>query len=73
MWRKSNENLLEKKNLRPTVKHRYGSVMLWGCMSVAGTEILCFISDNVDRMLYLAITKQSLVQSAVNFGLINNA
>lgn len=47
--------------------------MLWGCMSVAGTEILCFISDNVDRMLYLAITKQSLVQSAVNFGLKNNA
>ncbi|GFW80789.1 transposable element Tc1 transposase [Trichonephila clavipes] len=32
VWRKPN-TVLDPKNLRPTVKHGSGSVMVWGCMA----------------------------------------
>ncbi|GFW49176.1 transposable element Tcb1 transposase [Trichonephila clavipes] len=35
IWRKPN-TALNPKNLRPTVKHGGGSVMIWGCTRVNG-------------------------------------
>lgn len=42
VWRQSNEEL-NIKNLRPTVKHGGGSIMVWGSMSAAGVANLQFI------------------------------
>ncbi|GFX78499.1 transposable element Tc1 transposase [Trichonephila clavipes] len=42
IWRKPN-TALDPKNLRPTVKHGGGSVMVWGCMASNGVGNLVFI------------------------------
>ncbi|GBM52509.1 Transposable element Tc1 transposase [Araneus ventricosus] len=38
VWRKS-KTALDPKNLRPTVKHGGGSVIVWGCMASTPKEI----------------------------------
>lgn len=70
VWRKPNEEL-NKENLRPTVKHGGGSVMVWGCMSAAGVGNLVFIEGNMDKTLYLNILKDNLKQSAEKLGIGN--
>lgn len=45
VWRRAKEELKEK-NLRPTVKHGRGSVMVWGAMSTAGPGNLHIIDQN---------------------------
>lgn len=68
VWRKPNEEL-NKENLRPTVKHGGGSVMVWGCMSAAGVGNLVFIEGNMDKTAYLTILKNNLKQSAEKMGI----
>lgn len=68
VWRRENEALKEK-NLRATVKHGGGSVMVWGCMSAKGPGNLHFIEGIMDQNMYLDILKQNLKQSAEKFGL----
>ncbi|GFX90576.1 transposable element Tc1 transposase [Trichonephila clavipes] len=41
VWRKPN-TVLDPKNLRPTVKHGGGSVMVWGCMASNGGRKFSF-------------------------------
>ncbi|GFT07883.1 transposable element Tc1 transposase [Trichonephila clavipes] len=41
VWRKSNEEL-RRQNLKPTVKHGGGSVMVWGSFSAAGPMNFAF-------------------------------
>ncbi|GFU17598.1 transposable element Tc1 transposase [Trichonephila clavipes] len=55
VWRKPN-TALDPKNLRPTVKHGGGSVMVWGCMASNGDGNLVFIDGIMDHKLYIYST-----------------
>lgn len=52
VWRKTNEELLEK-NVCPTVKHGGGSVMVWGCVSSKGVGNLDFVQGTMNKDQYL--------------------
>ncbi len=46
-----------------TVKHGGGSIMVWGCMTTAGTGELRFIEENMDSNMYCDILKQKMMPS----------
>lgn len=71
VWRKKNE-ALKPKNLRPTVKHGGGSVLVWGCMSASGVGILHFIDGIMNHWAYIDILKRNLVPSAEKMGMKDN-
>ncbi len=52
----------------PTVKHGGGSVMVWGCMSAAGTGELHFIEGTMNANVYCDILKQSMIPSLRRLG-----
>lgn len=68
VWRKPNTEL-QTKNLRATVKHGGGHVMVWGCMSSAGVGRLEFIDSTMNKEVYLDLLKQNLLQSAEDLGI----
>ncbi len=47
VWRHPGEEYQENCAL-PTIKHGGGSIMVWGCMTTAGTGELRFIEGNMD-------------------------
>ncbi len=49
------------KKILPTVKHGGGSIMVWGCVSVAVTGELRFIEGNMDSNMYCDILKQKMI------------
>ncbi len=59
VWRQPGEEYKDKCVL-PTVKHGGGSVMVWGCMSAAGTGELKFIEGTMNANMYCDILKQRL-------------
>ncbi|GFV63627.1 transposable element Tcb2 transposase [Trichonephila clavipes] len=71
VWRKSNTTL-DPKNLRPTVKHGGGSVMVWGCMASNEVGNLVFIDSIMDHKLYIDILNNNLKESAKKLGLDGN-
>ncbi len=62
VWRQPGEKYKDKCVL-PTVKHGGGSVMVWGCMSAAGTGELQFIEGTMNANMYCDILKQSMIPS----------
>lgn len=68
VWRKANQELAPK-NLRPTVKHGGGSVLVWGCMSASGVGNLHFIDGIMDQNMYIDILKKNLKDSATKLGI----
>ncbi len=62
VWRRPGEEYHENCAL-PTVKHGGGSIMVWGCMSAAGTGELRFIEGNMDSNMYCDILKQKMMPS----------
>ncbi len=46
-----------------TVKHGGGSIMVWGCMTIAGTGELRFIEGNMESNMYFDILKQKMMLS----------
>ncbi|GFW01939.1 transposable element Tcb1 transposase [Trichonephila clavipes] len=71
VWRKPN-TLLVPKNLRPTVIHGGGSVMVWGCMASNRAGNLVFIDGIMDHKLYIDILNNNLKESAKKLGLDRN-
>ncbi len=67
VWRKPGEEYKDKCVL-PTVKHGGGSVMVWGCMSAAGTGELQFIEGTMNANMYCDILKQSMIPSLRRLG-----
>ncbi|CAK9813094.1 Transposable element Tcb2 transposase [Anthophora quadrimaculata] len=68
VWRKVNE-VLKIKNLKPTVKHGGGNVIIWGCILTTGVGELIFIDGIMDKNKYLDILKTNLIKSASNLGI----
>jgi hypothetical protein len=69
MWSECKALCLEKTrhsspNTIPIVKHGGGSIMLWGCFSVAGTVKLVKIEGKMNGAKYRQILYGSLLQSA---------
>lgn len=52
VWRKADEEL-KPENITLTVKHRNGSVMVWG--SIAVDEVENFVRGTMDHIIYIAI------------------
>lgn len=52
IWRKANKEM-DLKNLRPTVKHGGGSIMVWGCMGASGVGNLVIIEGILDKYKYM--------------------
>ncbi len=67
VWWKPGEEYKDKCVL-PTVKHGGGSVMVWGCMSAAGTGELQFIEGTINANMYCDIVKQSMIPSLRRLG-----
>ncbi len=67
VWWKPGEEYKDKCVL-PTLKHGGGSVMVWGCMSAAGTGELQFIEGNMKANMYCDILKQSMIPSLRRLG-----
>ena len=60
VWRSPGEEYQENCVL-PSVKHGGSSIMVWGCMSAAGTGELRFIEGNMDSNMYCDILKQNMI------------
>ncbi len=56
------------KCVLPTVKYGDGSVMVWGCMSAAGTGEIQFIEGTMNADMYCDILKQSRIPSLQRLG-----
>ncbi|XDV15199.1 hypothetical protein PO909_015329 [Leuciscus waleckii] len=67
VWQCPGEEYQEKCIL-PTVEHGGGSIMVWGCMSAAGTGELSFIEGNMDSNMYCDILKQKMMPSLQKLG-----
>ncbi len=67
MWWQPGEEYKDKCVL-PTFKHGGGSVMVWGCMSAAGTGELQFIEGTMNANMYCDILKQSMIPSLRRLG-----
>ena len=63
VWRKPS-TAHHLPNTIPTVKHGGGSIMLWGCFSVAGTGGLVRVEGKLSGAKYRDILHENLVQSA---------
>ncbi|KAG2471328.1 TCB1 transposase, partial [Polypterus senegalus] len=68
VWRKPG-TAHHQANTIPTVKHGGGSIMLWGCFSVAGTGKLVRIMGNITAAKYRDILDENLLQSALDLRL----
>ncbi len=62
VWWRSGEEY-QKCFVLPTVKHGGGSIMVWGCVSVAVTGELRFIEGTMDSNMYCDILNQNIMPS----------
>ncbi len=67
LWQHPGEEY-KVKCVFPTVKHVGRSVMVWGCMSAAGTGEIQFIEGTMNANMYCDILKQSMIPSLRRLG-----
>jgi len=67
VWRQPGEKYKDKCVLS-TVKHGGVSVMVWGCMSAAGSGEIQFIEGTMNADMYCDILKQSRIPSLRRLG-----
>ncbi len=67
MWQLPGEEYKDKCVLL-TVKYGGGSLMVWSCMSAAGTGELQFIEGTMNANMYCDIPKQSMIPSLRRLG-----
>ncbi len=67
VWWQPGEEYTDKCVL-PTVKYGGGCVMVWGCMSAAGTGELQFIEGTMNANMHYDILKQSMIPSLWRLG-----
>ncbi|KAG2459251.1 TCB1 transposase, partial [Polypterus senegalus] len=68
IWRKPG-TAHHQANTIPTLKQGGGSIMLWGCFSVAGTGRLVRIKGKMTAAMYRDILDENLLQSALDLRL----
>ncbi|KAL0201197.1 hypothetical protein M9458_004384, partial [Cirrhinus mrigala] len=61
VWRKTN-TAYHSEHTIPTVKYGFGSIMLWGCFSSAGTGKLVRVDGKMDGAKYRAILEENLLE-----------
>jgi transposase len=54
---------LQEAQVKGTVKHGGGSVMVWGCITSMGPGYLCKVQGNMDQSLYKQILEDELVNT----------
>ena len=67
VWRGPDEQYKDKC-VTPTVKHGGGGIMVWGCMSAAGTGEIKIIDGVMDSTMYCDILKEKMVPSLKKLG-----
>jgi transposase len=53
----------QTRNVKQTVKHGGGSIMVWECMTSEGVGFLCRIADTMDQHLYKSILEDELLRT----------
>ena len=59
----------KRQNLKPTVKHGGGSVMVWGCMASNGVRNIQFLEGIMDQFKYQSILDRNVKISETKLGL----
>ena len=57
------------KNLKLTIKHGGGSIMIWGCFSEKGVGNIHIIESKMNKFKYTTILNDNLFKSAKYFNL----
>lgn len=68
VWRKPGE-ALKGSNLKTTIKHGGGSVMVWGCFSSAGVGEIALITGKMTGAIYVDLLQNNLQKSVHKLGL----
>lgn len=71
VWRRVGEEF-QQKNLRGTVKHGGGGVLVWGCMAANGVGSLAFIEGTMNQFDYISILARELTPSVTRLGIAEN-
>lgn len=66
-WKRTGAGL-EPRNIVGTVKFGGGSIMLWGCMTIAGPGHMTQVDGRMDAVQYVDILRRNLLQSARDTG-----
>ncbi len=61
-WVRDGERL-QLRNVKQTVKHGGGSLMIWGCMTARGPGYICKIEGTMDQYLYKQILEEDLYET----------
>ena len=67
-WRRPGEEF-SARNLKPTVKHGGGSLMVWGCITSKGPGRLYRIPGIMDSALYTTIIEESHLPTLADYGM----
>jgi hypothetical protein len=65
--RRRNGDRYKERNVKKTVKHGGGSLMVWGCITRWGTGHLIRVVGNMDRFQFVKILKQGLLGTLRNY------